>query len=114
MGQLKAGRVIAAGVNNQVMKVYAAREGIKYRVLWESASFYNLPIAVHPRVPKAVAEAVRKAIDAMDQEPEGRKVLEASAQVIGQKPPLGFRASSPADYKNYTEFYKNTVLKELQ
>ena len=114
MGQLKAGRVVAAGVNNQVMKAYAAREGIKVRVLWESGSFYNVPIAVHPRVPRAVAEAVRQAIDAMDQDPEGRKVLEASAQAVGQKPPYGFRTSSPTDFKNYTNFYKNTVLKDVQ
>lgn len=114
MGQLKAGRIQAAGVNNQVMKAYAAREGLKVRVLWESGSFFNIPVAVHPRVPKAVVDAVRQAIDAMDQEPEGRKVLEASARIIGQKPPYGFRASSPSDYKNYTDFYKNTVLKDVQ
>ncbi|MRR08728.1 phosphate/phosphite/phosphonate ABC transporter substrate-binding protein [bacterium] len=114
MGQLKVGRVAAAGVNGQVMKAYAAREGVKYRVLWESGSYFNIPVAVHPRVPRAVAEAVRKAIDAMDQEPEGRKVLEASAQTVGQKPPYGFRASGPADYRNYTDFYKNTVLKDVQ
>src|SRR5512135_1845924 len=30
MGQLKAGKVIAAGVNNQVMRSYALREGLRY------------------------------------------------------------------------------------
>jgi phosphonate transport system substrate-binding protein len=114
MGQLKAGRVLAAGVNNQVMKAFAARENLHYRVLWESSPFLNLPIAVHPRVPKAVVDAVRQTIDAMDVDPEGQKVLESSANVIGQNPPYGFHASSPEDYRSYVEFYKHTLIKEFK
>lgn len=114
MGQLKAGKIIAAGVNNQVMRAFAARENVKYRVLWASVPFHNLPISVHPRVPKAVAQTVRAAIDGMDQDAEGRRILAASARVIGQKPPYGFRASSPEDYSAYTEFYKNTLVQNIQ
>jgi len=112
IGQLKAGKVVAAGVNNQVMRDFAARENLKYRVLWESAPFNNLPISVHPRVPTKVVQAVRAAIDNMELDPEGRRVLEASAQVIGQKPPYGFRAASPADYRSYTDFYRMTWVKD--
>ena len=114
MGQLKAGRVLAAGVNNQVMKAFAARENLRYRVLWESGSFNNLPISVHPRVPKAIAEAVRSTIDGMDTNPEGMKVLETTGNVIGQKPPYGFQASSPADYRSYTDFYRHTLVKDIK
>jgi len=114
MGQLKAGRVIAAGVNNQVMKSFAARENVQYRVLWESPPYLNLPIAAHPRVPKAVVEAVRTAIDGMDNDPEGMKILEASASIIGQKPPLGFRAATQADYQSYIDFYKQTLVKDFK
>jgi phosphonate transport system substrate-binding protein len=114
MGQLSAGRVAAAGVNGQVMKEYAARENLKYRVLWESGPFLNIPVAVHPRVPKAVADAVRQAIDGMDIDPEGQKVLETSAKAIGQKPPYGFSASKPDDYRSYVEFYRHTVMKEFK
>ena len=114
MGQLKAGKVIAAGVNSQVMKAFAHREGLKYRVLWESPPYNNLPIAVHPRVPREVAEAVKKAIDGMETDPEGLKVLETTATVIGQKPPYGFLASSPDDYRNYAEFYMNTLVKDIE
>lgn len=112
MGQLQNGRVPAAGVNNQVMKAFAARENIKYRVLWQSAPFHNLPIATHPRVPKEVVRKVKHAIDAMEGDAEGSRILEASAQVIGQKPPYGFRASSPEDYRSYADFYKNALLKD--
>lgn len=114
MGQLKAGRVVAAGVNNQVMKAFAARENVRYRVLWESQPFLNLPVAVHPRVPKNVVEAVRTAIDGMDNDAIGMKVLEASAQVIGQKPPFGFRSATQADYQNYIDFYKHTLVKDIK
>lgn len=114
MGQLVAGRVIAAGVNNQVMRAFAARENIRYRVLWESAPFLNLPIAAHPRLPRAVVDAVKAAIDGMDYDPEGQRILEASAQAVGQKPPLGFRASSQADYQSYLDFYKHTLVKDIK
>lgn len=114
MGQLKAGRILAAGVNSQVMRAFASRENITYRVLWESPAYHNLPIAVHPRVPKPVTEAVRAAIDGMEQDPEGRQVLEVTAHVIGQQPPFGFNAAHPSDYRNYVEFYKTTMVKDIK
>lgn len=114
MGQLKSGRVVAASVNNQLMKAFAGRENIKYRVLWESVPFYNLPIAAHPRVPKEAVQKVRQTIDAMENDPDGLKILEATAAVIGQKPPYGFRASGPEDYRSYTDFYKNTLVRDIK
>jgi phosphonate transport system substrate-binding protein len=114
MGQLKNGRVIAAGVNNQVMRDYANRENVKYRVLWESSPFHNLPIAAHPRVSKTALNAIKSAIDGMEVDPEGMKVLDKTAQVIKQAPPYGFRSSSQEDYKSYIEFYKTTLVKDLK
>lgn len=114
MGQLKAGRVLAAGVNNQVMRAFAARENVRYRVLWESQPFHNLPVAVHPRVPRDVAEAVQKAFADMGKDPDGVGVMEASAQVIGEKPPYGFQTASQKDYQNYLDFYRHTVVKDIE
>jgi phosphonate transport system substrate-binding protein len=114
MGQLKAGRVIAAGVNDQIMKAYAEREQIQYRVLWQSVPYLNIPIAAHPRVPKKIIAAIRKTIAAMHDDTEGAKVLEEAANVIGQKPPYGFSLSAAADYQNYRDFYRHTLLKETQ
>ncbi|MEN6586637.1 MAG: phosphate/phosphite/phosphonate ABC transporter substrate-binding protein [Sulfuricella sp.] len=114
MAQLKAGKVIAAGVNNQVMRAFASRENVQYRVLWESSGFLNIPIAAHPRVPKKVVEEVRRVLDDMDRNPEGLKILEASARIVGQKPPYGFRASSPADYRSYSDFYRTTLVKDIK
>ena len=112
MAQLKIGKVLAAGVNNQVMRAFAQRENLRYRVLWESQRFLNIPIAAHPRVPNEVMAKVRKALDDMDNSPEGMKILDASALIIGQKPPYGFRASSPADYRSYSDFYRNALVKD--
>jgi phosphonate transport system substrate-binding protein len=114
MGQLKAGGVIAAGVNDQVMRAFAEREKMRYRVLWESPPYNNLPIAAHPRVPAAVVAAVQRALDGMSADPEGARVLEASAKVIGQKPPFGFLAASQADYQGYIDFYANTLVKDIK
>ncbi len=114
MGQLKAGRVLAAGVNNQVMQAFANREGLKYRVLWESAPFNNLPIAVNARVPRAVVEQVMAAIDGMEHDSEGLRILQETAKVVGDKPPYGFMASKPGDYKSYVDFYKNTAILGLK
>lgn len=114
MAQLKAGKVIAAGVNNQVMRAFASRENMRYRVLWESAGFLNIPIAAHPRVPKKAVEEVRRVLKDMDRNPEGMKILEASAQIVGQKAPYGFRVSSPADYRSYSDFYRTTLVKDIK
>ncbi|MEY4591306.1 MAG: hypothetical protein RIR18_201 [Pseudomonadota bacterium] len=114
MGQLKNGKVVAAGVNNQVMRDFANRENVKYRILWESSPFHNLPIAAHPRVSKVVVSAIKAAIDGMEVDPDGMKVLDKTAQVIKQPPPYGFRSSTSEDYKNYIEFYKNTLVKDIK
>lgn len=114
MAQLRAGAVAAAGVNSQVMAGYAAREGLRYRVLWESAPFHNLPIAVHPRVPAAKVRAVRQAFLRMQNDPEGQRILEESAALVGQRPPLGFEAAGPADYRSHVRFYRTTVLRDLE
>lgn len=113
MGQLKAGRVLAAGVNSLVMRDYAHRENLKYRVLWRSEEYQNLPLAAHPRVPAAVVAAVRQAVVGMDKEPDGKKILESAAALIKQKPPYGFVAADDKEYDNYRDYYKNTLVKGL-
>lgn len=114
MGQLKAEQVIAAGVNSKVMRNYAQREGLDYRVLWTSEDYLNLPISVHPRVPEEVVRAVRDAFVGMADDPEGAKILKASAAVIKQPPPYGFVPADDTQYQNYREYYRTTLVKDLQ
>jgi phosphonate transport system substrate-binding protein len=114
MAQLKAGTVVAASVNSKLMRDYAERTGFRYRVLWTSQDFLNLPVTAHPRIPARLAEQVRRIMDKMDEDPEGLAILKASADVIHQSPPYGFRASSDREYDAYRKFYKATVLKDLK
>lgn len=113
MGQLKAGRVIAAGVNSEVMEDYAKREGVKYRVLWSSEEYLNLPISAHPSVPHEKVRAIREALLGMSKDSSGLKVLEASAALVKQSPPYGFVTADDREYENYRKFYKTTLLKGL-
>lgn len=106
MTQLKVGRVIAAGVNSQVMFEYARREGIKYRVLWSSEGYLNLPISAHPSIPQSIVTAIRTAFLGMTNDAEGIKILEASAAVIKQNPPYGFTRAEDQEYSNYRMLYK--------
>jgi phosphonate transport system substrate-binding protein len=57
---------------------------------------------------------VRQALADMEQDPEGAKILEASARVLKQAPPYGFLAASQKDYQNYIDFYRHTVVKDIE
>jgi ABC-type phosphate/phosphonate transport system substrate-binding protein len=114
MTQLKAGKVAAAGVNSQIMRDFAQRENVMYRVLWQSQEFLNLPLVAHPRVPAKTVAAVRKAMVEMVMDPEGKRILEASAALIGQKPPFGFEPATDREYRNQWEFYRTTVVPEFR
>ncbi len=106
MAQLRAGQIPAAGVNSRVMQEYAAREDFKYRALWTSEDYLDLPVAAHPRVPATVVKAVRDALSGMAANEEGMKTLRASAAVIKQEPPWGFVAAQDAEYQNQREVYR--------
>ena len=111
LGQLRAGRVAAAGVNSQIMRDFAEREKFGYRVLWRSEEFHNIPLIAHPRVPRAAVAAVREALLAMAADPEGSKILAAGAELLKLDPPFGFVASSDSDYDNARTFLRASVLK---
>jgi phosphonate transport system substrate-binding protein len=111
MGQLKAGRVVAAGVNSQVMRDFAKREKVDYRVLWSSEEYLNIPIAAHPRVPQEKVEAVRAALVHMADDPVGLQILTASAALIKLAPPYGFVTATDSDYDNVRRFFKHTLVK---
>ena len=111
--QLKVGTVVAAAVNDTVIERYARREGFEYRLLWTSELYNDLCIMVSPTVPNDKVAAIQKALVNMVHDPEGRKVLEAGADLLKIKDKLGFVAATNADYENYRAFYKNTSVKAI-
>jgi phosphonate transport system substrate-binding protein len=105
MGQLRAHQVSAAGVNSEIMRDFAKREHFHYRIIWASVPYLNLPIAAQARVPADKIQAVKQAFLQMAKDPEGARILKASAQLVKQKGPLGFIAADDKEYENQKEVY---------
>jgi phosphonate transport system substrate-binding protein len=109
--QLRVNKIAAAGVNSSVMARYARRESFAYRALWTSEIYQDLCIMAYSKVPADKVAAVRAALIAMVNEPEGRRVLEAGADLLKSTGELGFVAAEDRDYDNYRKFYRTTQVK---
>ncbi|MGV8899080.1 MAG: phosphate/phosphite/phosphonate ABC transporter substrate-binding protein [Burkholderiaceae bacterium] len=108
MGRLALGTVAAAGVNSQVMANFAVREGLKYRVLYSSEPYLDLPVMAHPRVALDKVEQVQKALLGMGGDPEGRRILQAAADLLKSRQVREFIVADNTDYENYRRFYRTT------
>ena len=109
--QLRVNKIAAAGVNSSVMARYGRRESFKYRALWTSELYGDLCIMASPKVPKDKVAAVSAALVDMVNDPEGRRVLEAGAELLKITGELGFVAIEDRDYDNYRKFYRTTQVK---
>src|SRR5687767_2763163 len=109
--QLRVNKLAAAGVNSSVMARYARRESFAYRALWTSEIYQDLCIMANPKVPADKVAAVRSALTGMVNDPEGRKVLEAGAELLKSTGELGFVAAEDREYDNYRKFYRTTQVK---
>lgn len=106
IAQLQSRNVDAAAVNAQVIENYARRENFRYRVLWSSKPYLDLPIMANPTVPKSKVQAVQSALVGMAADPEGRKILEAGALLLKLSGEPGFVSANDRDYSNYREFHQ--------
>lgn len=109
--QLRVNKVAAAGVNSSVLARYARRESFNYRALWTSEIYQDLCIMASPKVPPEKVAKVRAALINMAKDPDGRKVLEAGADLLKSTGELGFVAAENRDYDNYRKFYRTTQVK---
>lgn len=109
IGQLRSRRVAAAAVNSQVMRDFAERESLPYRVLWSSEEQAAIPISAHPRVPSSRVRAVQEALLAMSGDPEGARMLQASASLLKQPPPYGFVHADDAAYDSARRLYRGQI-----
>src|ERR1043165_6752707 len=109
--QLRINKVAAAGVNSSVMARYGRRESFEYRALWTSEIYQDLCIMANPKVPADKVAAVKAALIGMASDPEGRKILEAGADLLKSNGELGFVPADNRDYDNYRKFYRTTQVK---
>lgn len=108
MGQLLAGQVAAAGVNDQIMADFAQRKNFTYRVLFESVPYFDLAIMASPRVSRADGEIIRQTFINMTRDPAGQLVLQQAAQRLDLTEVRGFVRADDRDYANYPQFFKLT------
>jgi phosphonate transport system substrate-binding protein len=111
MAQLQAGTVEAAAVNALELESYARRVGFRYRALWKSEGYHNLPIMANPAVPADKVDAVRKAFVEMSRDPEGARILRSSSELLRFEVPIAFIPANDSDYGNYRRLYQTTVVK---
>lgn len=108
MGQLRAGRVAAAGVNSKVMADFSRREKFSYKTLWTSAPYFDLAVMAHPSVPVSIRSKIRDALIFMKSDPEGYAILTLTAKALNMSEPQGFAPATDANYDSYRNFFKNT------
>jgi phosphonate transport system substrate-binding protein len=108
--QLFSGKVKAVGANSQLVQNYSGRENKTFRVLWSSAPFNDLALMASPRVPAEQVRAVAHAFLTMHQDPEGRRILAAAAELVHAPEPVSFVAAGEADYASYRAFYSDAPI----
>jgi phosphonate transport system substrate-binding protein len=111
IGMLLHEDVAAAAVNNTVIESLSRRTGIKYRVLWSSKLYHDLAVMAHPRVARDKVAAVKAALVGMAKDRQGRKILEAGAELLKSEDELGFLAADNRDYDSYRAFFRQTRVK---
>lgn len=101
IAQLAAGLVDAAAVNSRSLSQYAERRRLVVRGIYTSEPYFDLAIIIHPRVPRAQAQAIQKALLAMSSDHKGAEILAKS-----QLP--GFEPANEKDYDNVRKVYRLT------
>lgn len=99
LAQLKTGRVAAAAVNSRFLEGYARRENLRYRTVYLTEAFLELPVLIHPRVPAAQAAELRQALLGMCDDPAAADVLKAADCP-------GFAPAADHDYDNVRRIYR--------
>lgn len=99
--QLQTGRADAASLNKMFADRFQAEGKGKFRVLFQSDAWPNIPVQAHPRITKADAESVRQALIKMNDDPEGKALL-AKLKIPGFLPVVD------SDYTQTRLLYKES------
>jgi phosphonate transport system substrate-binding protein len=111
IGLLRREEVAAAGVNSDVLERFSRRTGFDYRVLWSSKVYNDLCIMASPKLSRDKVAAVKAAFVGMANDPQGRKILQAGAELLKLEGELGFVAADNRDYDSYRAFFRHTRAK---
>ena len=106
LAQLFAGKVQAVGGNSQLIESYTQREEKKFRVLWKSTPYYDLPLMVSNKVNPADLKAVASAFFGMKDDVRGREILRKAGAQVGLQQDVYFLPSDGSEYANYKEFFQ--------
>lgn len=101
IAQLRARAVDAAAVNSRLLTQYAAVNGFRYREVFTSEGYADLPMSIHPRIAIAEAEALKKAMLGMRSDPRAAEALSAGNF-------KGFFPAHDRDYDNVRRVYRLT------
>lgn len=110
MSQLQFGQS-AAAVNKKLLDQYSSREDLRFRVIWTSEPYLDIPVMAHPGLPAKLVETVRDAFIGMSHDPEGQKALRACANALQTRSLWSFVRAEDRDYDNYRRFFHNTAVK---
>jgi phosphonate transport system substrate-binding protein len=102
LAQLRARQVDATASNTRFLEQYAQSQTMRYRVLFRSEPFLEMPVLIHPRVSAEHAVALRRALLAMNDDPAAAEILKAS-----QCP--GFVTARESDYDNVRRIYRESA-----
>lgn len=102
LAQLKARQVEGAAVNSRYLSQFAAINQWRYREIFTSQGFAELPVIAHPRLAKVQSDAIRQALISMKDNPKGVAALEAA------KAP-GFEVATEQDYANVRKIYRKPL-----
>ena len=87
------GLYAAGGGVQRTFETMPAAVRDKLRVLWTTPGYTPHPFVAHPRVPKEVVEKLRAAMFTMDQDPQGKQLLER----------IAFKGIAPATDAEYDD-----------
>jgi phosphonate transport system substrate-binding protein len=99
LAQVKARRVEAGAANSRFVTQYGERENVQFREIYVSEAFPDLAVIVHPRVPAATVERVRRALLGMSRDPQAAPVLATAKS-------KGFEPAGERDYDGVRRVYR--------
>jgi phosphonate transport system substrate-binding protein len=98
LAQLKARQVEAAAINTRFLGQYAKQESLRYRIIYQSEPFHELPIVVHPRVAAEKVAALKQALLELAHDP-------LAAEIRARQCP-GFEMTEEHEYDNVRRVYR--------